>query len=302
MIIYSIKDLEKLSGVKAHTLRIWEKRYGIIQPKRTQTNIRYYLDEDLKQILNIAFLNKKGYRISKIAALSNKEIRQKVAEYTEINSSFEDYQLDALTLCVLELNESKFSKILDKYITQKGFLHVMNHVIYPLLDKLGMMWMSGSIKSVHEHFVSNVVRRKTINAIDRIKESRNEVNNPKFLIYLPEGENHELSLLYLHYILKEKGMRVVNVGIGIPLDDVIDGCRISKPDFVFTMVNDSLSNKDLEKYIDQLTSRVGNAEVLLSGMQVIQLNQTDNANYQAFKGTKQLIDFVDNLLKVQITA
>ena len=302
MIIYSIKDLEKLSGVKAHTLRIWEKRYGIIQPKRTATNIRYYLDEDLKQILNIAFLNKKGYRISKIAALTKEEVLHKVAEYTEINSSFDDHQLDALTLCVLELNESKFSRILDKNIKQKGFQHVMNHVIYPLLDKLGMMWMSGSIKSVHEHFVSNVVRRKTINAIDRLNHSKNEMDNPKFLIYLPESENHELSLLYLHYILKEKGMRVVNLGIGIPLDDVADGCRISKPDYIFTIINDSLSGKELSQYLERLTLGVDKTQVLLSGMQVVQLEQKESSNYQTFKGTKQLIGFIDSLLKVQITA
>ncbi len=299
MVIYSIKDLEKLSGVKAHTLRIWEKRYGIICPKRTKTNIRYYLDEDLKKVLNIAFLNKKGYKISKIAALKASDIQRKVAEYSDMNISFDD-QLDALTLCILELNESKFSKILDKNINQKGFQETMVQVIYPLLDKLSMMWMSGSIKSVHEHFVSNIVRRKTVTAIEDLKDAKAEA--PSFLIYLPESENHELSLLYLHFLLKAEGMRVINLGINLPIDDVLDGCKISQPDYVFVIINESLSGSQLDEYLHYLDAGLNESMLLLSGIQAVNPNVKIPENAQVFNGTEAVVKFVKQLTNNDIRA
>ena len=141
MVVYSISDLEKLSGVKAHTLRIWEKRYGILHPKRTETNIRYYLDEDLRLLLNISLLNKNGIKISKIAKMSPIELQEKVSEITEIDASFEG-QIDALTISLIELNEENAVKIINKNIEQKGFRETMLQVIYPLLDKLVLMWLS----------------------------------------------------------------------------------------------------------------------------------------------------------------
>ncbi|MEL6124360.1 MAG: MerR family transcriptional regulator, partial [Bacteroidota bacterium] len=130
MVIYSIKDLEKLSGVKAHTLRIWERRYEILKPKRTPTNIRYYMDEDLKHILNVALLNRNGFKISKIAKMGAEEIQKHVAEITDIDESFEG-QLDTLTISLLELDEEKFVKLLNKNIEQHGFKEAMLDVIYP---------------------------------------------------------------------------------------------------------------------------------------------------------------------------
>ena len=202
MVVYSIKDLEKLSGVKAHTLRIWEKRYGIIEPKRTDTNIRYYLDEDVQKILNIALLNKKGYKISKISKMTVAEIKAKVAEISEVDAQFED-QVDGLILSMLELDEAKFNRIIDHNIEQRGFEEAMEVVIYPLLDKLSMMWIAGSVKSVHENFVSSIIRRKMIVCIDKL--SNKVKRSDKIMIYLPEGETHELSLLYLHFVLKKRG-------------------------------------------------------------------------------------------------
>ncbi len=292
MVIYSINDLEKLSGVKAHTLRIWEKRYGIIEPKRTPTNIRYYLDEDLKLILNIAFLNKKGYKISKIAALEPSEIQRKVSEYSDVEEVGNDH-LDALTLCILELNEAKFSRILDKSIKEYGFEYTMNNVIYPLLDKLSMMWMSGSIKGVHEHFVSNIVRRKTIHAVDSITD--HYPSNPTFQIYLPENENHELSLLYLHYLLKARGMNVINLGINLSLIDVIDGSRIAHPDFIFVIINESLAGEGLEMYLEQLEIQSGRSKILLSGLQVVNPNVKLPKNVSVLSGTEDVVKFVDGL-------
>ena len=165
MAIYSIKDLEKLSGIKAHTLRMWEHRYKIIEPQRTETNIRYYLDEDLKFILNVALLNKNGIKISKISKMSKEEIAQKVAAISEINFEY-GTQLDALTISMIEMDEFKFDRIISTNIQQLGFERTMLEIIYPFLDKLSLLWLTGSINPVQENFMSYLIRQKLIVAID----------------------------------------------------------------------------------------------------------------------------------------
>lgn len=267
MIVYSIKDLEKLSGIKAHTLRIWEKRYAILRPKRTDTNIRYYEDADLQKVLNIALLRKKGYKISKIAELSESDITRLTAELSQVDVAFEDH-IDALSMAMFELNEFKFNKILDHYIEQNGFGHTMEEVIYPFLEKLSMMWMAGSIKSAHESFITYFVRRKCIAAIDNIKHSHYD-QGPSFVIYLAEKETHELSLLYIHYLLKKQGVEVINLGLSVPLIDVVDTCNIKKPDYIFTMINDTHSDGTLQSYVDDLLKYSNNSKVVLSGYQTV---------------------------------
>jgi len=293
MAVYSIKDLEKLSGVKAHTLRIWEKRYGILQPKRTETNIRYYLDEDLKHILNITFLNRKGMKISKIASLGKEDIEHKVAEHTEVDVEFEN-QLDGLTLSLIELNEYQFDKIIETNIKQKGFKETMLEVIYPLLDKLSTMWMTGSINTSHERFVSNIIRRKTISAIDRIDITRDK-SAKKFLIYLPENENHELSLLFLHYLIKEKKFSVVNLGLNIGLLELQDAYNICDPDYIFTIINDSFSEKPLQPYINSLEKEFNNSTILLTGIQLITQKIKTNKNGLILSSLSDVIQYLDEL-------
>ncbi len=282
MVIYSINDIEKLSGVKAHTIRIWEKRYGIINPKRTDKNIRYFDDVDLKLILNIAILNRSGIKISHIAKLSQEEIYQKVTDITEVDAIFED-ELDALTLAVLELSEVKFVKVLDKKIELRGFEDTMDTVIYPLLDKLSTMWIAGSIKGAHEHFVSNLIRRKTISAIDQL-EIKYKGKEPKGLIFLPKNENHELSLLFLHFILKKLGHKTISLGFDIPLTDIVDAYNIYKPDYVFTIINDTYSEEPIQGFIDMLCSQLAESKVILSGYQVVKQNFEVPNNCVILKG------------------
>lgn len=265
MAVYSINDIEKLCGIKAHTIRIWEKRYNIITPRRTKTNIRYYLDEDLQKILNISLLNRNKYKISKIAKMSDGEMKRLVSELSEVSIETEDY-LDSLMFAMLELDEYKFNKILEHNINSKGFESTMNDIVYPLMEKLSMMWIAGSIKSVHENFVANVIRRKTIVAIDsKSKESHPEAK--RFLIYLPEGESHELSLLFLHFLLKDIGLNVINLGSDIPLIDVLEGQKIFKANYIFTMFNDSFSQSPLQPYLNELSKRLPDTKILISGYQ-----------------------------------
>ena len=228
MAVYSIKDLEKLSGIKAHTLRVWEQRYSIIEPRRTKTNIRYYLDEDLKFILNIALLNKNGIKISKIARMSREEIAEKVAAISEINFEY-GTQLDALTISMIEMDEYKFDRIISTNIQQLGFERTMLEIIYPFLDKLSVLWLTGSINPVQENFMSYLIRQKLIVAIDN-EPLISGKHVKKFLIYLPEGEKQELSMLFTHYLLKSRCNHAIYIGQDITLAELKDACNIHHPD------------------------------------------------------------------------
>lgn len=268
LLTYSINDIEKLSGVKAHTIRIWEKRYNIIPNRRSVNNIRFYEEEDLELILNIAHLNKRGIKISKIATMSADHIKQRIADYCEVDVIFENH-IDGLMLSMFELNEYKFLKILNHHIKDIGFEKTMDEVIYPLLDKLSVMWIAGSVKGVHENFINNIIRRKLSVEIDKI-ELVPESCSKKFLIYLPEYEAHELSLLYVFFLLKKYGADTLYLGTQISIKDVQDAVDIYRPDCIFTLFNDSFSETPLQPYINQLGQIAKNAKVLISGYQTIQ--------------------------------
>lgn len=267
MAIYSIKDLEKLSGIKAHTIRIWEQRYEVIQPKRTQTNIRYYDEEDLKKLLNIALLNKNGTKISKIAKMSKVEIAQEVAEVSDVHFE-QDAQLDALTISMIEMDGYKFDKILSANIEQIGFERTMIEVINPFLDKLSLLWLTGSINPAQEHFISYLIRQKLIVAIDKLPYVRDEAA-AKYLVFLPEGEIHELSILFLTYLLRERGNRVVYLGQNIPFNDLQAVYKIHNPNYIFTMFSGAFTKEPLQDYIQKLSKTFAETHLLVSGYQVL---------------------------------
>jgi MerR family transcriptional regulator, light-induced transcriptional regulator len=298
MVVYSISDIEKLSGVKAHTIRIWEKRYGIIPHRRTETNIRYYNDEDLQIILNIALLNKKGYKISKIAALNAEEIKQAVAVFCEVDEMFED-QIDGLTLSMLELNEYNFLMILDQHLKNKGLEKTMDEIVYPFLDKLSIMWIAGSVRGVHEAFVTNIIRAKLFVEIDhlRVKPYR---KTKKFLVYLPEGEDHELSILFLTYLIKVRGGNVFYLGSNVPYTEVLEAISVYKPEFIFTLFNDSFSDKTLQPYIDDICKASSPGIVGVSGYQVSTQKINPSDNLILFDSLNEIINFIDLRLTPEI--
>jgi len=291
--VYSIKDLEKLSGIKAHTIRIWEQRYNIIEPGRTQTNIRYYTDDNLKLLLNIALLNKNGIKISKIAKMGDDEILEKVAAISEIN--FEnDVQLDALTLSMIEMDEYKFDRIISTNIQQLGFERTMIEVIYPFLDKLGLLWLTGSINPVQENFMSYLIRQKIISAINNEPIAQGK-DIPKFLIYLPEGESQELSLLFMHYLLKSRKFKVVYIGNYISLTDLKDAYQIHRPEFIYTIISETFTKPLVKDYVDSLATTFPDTQILLSGYQVVSQNVQSDRNYSVLTDLGETITFLDEL-------
>lgn len=296
MAIYSIKDLEKLSGIKAHTLRIWEQRYAIIIPKRTKTNIRYYTDEDLRAILNVTVLNKNGFKISKIAAMNAEERSLKVAALSE--KSFEhDTQLDALTISMIEMDEYKFDRIINANIQQLGFERTMLEVIHPFLDKLGLLWLTGSIHPVQENFMSYLIRQKIIVAIDNLPITLGR-STKKFLLYLPEGENQELSLLFMHYLLRSRNFQVIYIGQNMSIDDLRDVYQIHKPDFIYTIISETFTRQSIDKYLDQLAYHFKESKILVSGYQAITQKFTPNFNTSILKSLDETIVFLEEQKKM----
>ena len=291
MVVYSIKDIERLSGVKAHTLRIWEKRYNIIIPKRTLNNVRYYDEDDLKVILNIALLYRNGMKISKIALMSADDIQREVTNITAIDKSLED-QLDALTISLIELDEEKFSALLDQNIKQRGFEDTLYEEIYPLLDKMAMMWVTGSIKSIHEKFVVSLVRRKCLVQIDQMKPTRKE----RFLIFMPEGHKGELSLLFLHYTLKKNGFRVLDGGSNVSFDQLIEVQSTNPSQFLLAKYRKRVNDEAATNYAQMLRNRFVNSTIFLSGISSdIPALKALEPNVFAFRSSREITSYLGNI-------
>lgn len=260
--MYSIKDLERLSGIKAHTIRIWEKRYGVVEPRRTDTNIRYYTNEELKKILNIAILNNYGVKISKIVGLSTEELHQKVLEISNEEVE-ESIQVESLVIAMVEVDESRFEKILANCTLRLGFEQTILRIVYPFFKKVGVLWQAGAINPAQEHFISNLIRQKLIVAIDSqgmmVKES------PKrFLLFLPEGELHELGLLFYSYIIQKAGHKVLYLGQSVPVDDVVSVNEQNPAHYIITSTMSTASIEDVNKLLTKLTGKFPNTPIILS--------------------------------------
>lgn len=294
MSTYSIKDLEQLSGIKAHTLRIWEQRYSLLNPKRTDTNIRYYDDEDLKLILNVALLNDNGFKISKIASMDLPEIREEVKKLTERSLTYDD-QINALTISMIEMDEERFDRVLEVNIEKLGFEQTMLNIIYPFMSKIGVLWQTGAINPAQEHFISNLVRQKLIVAIDK---QRTQQGGKKFLLYLPEGELHEISLLFASYLIKSRGHRVIYLGQSTPNDDLLAVYRIHQPDFLLTVITTSPSSEYVQNYIDALADRFSNSKIIVSGYQVIGQDIKLPANVLQMNYIRDIKQFLEDIEQV----
>jgi DNA-binding transcriptional MerR regulator len=196
------------------------------RPKRTDTNIRYYDDTDLKLVLNISLLKEHGFKISEIARMTMEDMSQEVLSLTDKNLRYSD-QIQALTLSMIDLDEERFEKIMSTNALQVGFEQTMINIVYPFLIKIGVLWQTGAISPAQEHFISNLIRQKLIVAIDGQIMRRNDC--PKYMLFLPEGELHELSLLFANYLLRSRQNRVIYLGQSLPFVDVAGAYDIYRP-------------------------------------------------------------------------
>ncbi len=291
MTSYSIKDLEHLSGIKAHTLRIWEQRYNLIDPKRTDTNIRYYDQEDLKLVLNVSLLKDNGYKISKIAKMSAEEMFRCVREISDKTTSYED-QIHGLTLSMIDLDEQRFEKIISSNTLKIGFERTMLNIIYPFLSKIGIMWITNSVNPAQEHFISNLVRQKVIVAIDGQYQTFNE-HAKKYMLFLPETELHELSLLFANYLIRSKGNKVVYLGQNMPFIDLQTVYNTYQPDYLVTILTTRVKQMSSEEYLQLLSETFPKTEILVSGSQVIGQDLNLSENIIPIANPNHLVSFIE---------
>jgi len=259
---YSIKDIERITGIKAHTLRIWEKRYAIIEPKRTETNIRYYTNEELKKILNISILNNYGIKISKIVGLSTEELHQKVIEISTEEVE-ENIQIESLVIAMVEVDESRFEKILANCTLRLGFEQTLLNIVYPFFKKVGVLWQAGAINQGQEHFISNLIRQKLIVAIDGQGVVEKE-NASRFLLFLPEGELHELGLLFYNYLILKSGHKVVYLGQSVPIADVVKVNDQNPADYIVTATMSMGDPKSVNALIQKMLETFPSKKVILT--------------------------------------
>ena len=232
MATYSIKDLELLTGIKAHTIRMWERRYGIVEPARTLTNIRNYSDDHLKKLLNISILNSCGMKISLLAKLSLEDLEKTVTEVMEKHRS-PGLLTDQLVVSMVNFDEKGCTDLLNESIAANGFAFTLEKVIFPFLDKLGMMWQTSKILPAHEHFATGLIRKKIFYETELL--GPNKENTPQIVYFLPEEEFHEIVLLALNYFGRAKGIPTLYLGQSVPLADVITIGKQMKPRmFVFS--------------------------------------------------------------------
>ncbi|MFN6943927.1 MAG: MerR family transcriptional regulator [Cytophagaceae bacterium] len=291
---YSIKDLEQLSGIKAHTIRIWEQRYNLLSPERTDTNIRFYNDSDLKLILNISLLKEKGVKISRIVDMSPKRISEEVLRLSEGDLQFPS-QIHSLTMAMLEINEEYFEKILSTSIIHFGFEKTMLKIIYPFLSRIGFLWQAGTINTSHEHFISNLIRQKIIVAIDGILPSK---PRKSFMLFLPEGELHEISLLFACYMIKSRNFKVIYLGQSLPFEDLQTAYDLHKPDYLFSVITSMPYSEDLKGYITSISEKFPNSTVFLSGLQFKKADVSFSENVSFIPTPEDLLRVLEQILGV----
>jgi DNA-binding transcriptional MerR regulator len=276
---FTIKDLETLSGIKAHTIRIWEQRYNFLKPQRTQTNIRYYSNEELRIVLNVALLNKYGFKISHIDRMASAEIKDNIQSLADTRA-IQDRYLNELVEAMIDLDMEGFEKILSNYIAAKGIERTVVQVIFPFLEKTGILWQTGRINPAQEHLVTNIIRQKLIVGIETtVSHIKLEKT---FLLFLPEGEHHELGLLFMYYLLKSRGATTLYLGTNVPVKDVEHVVRVKKPDIIFVHLTATGSGFNLEKFLQQVQLRFQGTNTVISG-QVTQVYKKRIPQFVHFK-------------------
>ncbi len=299
---FSIKDLENLSGVKAHTIRVWERRYNLLQPNRSDTNIRYYNTSNLQKLLNITYLNKNGYKISKIAQLKVNDIKLLVKEITAKNG-IENHSLDLFKVAMLNFDQWLFHSTFDELLKIQSLSDIFFGTISPFLNQIGILWQTDTITPAHEHFIFELIKQKilvhTAKAINPIKQ---KTNKNTFVLFLPDNEIHELGLLFINYELTLLGYQSIYLGQSVPMDSL---CHLldyyDKVTFIssFTIKPEKEAINDYLKNLSKKVLLGTKNQLFISGMQVRHVNTIDlNDKIHVFESAQKIIEALKDKQKV----
>lgn len=289
---FTIKDLENLSGIKAHTIRIWEQRYAFLKPNRTNTNIRYYSNEELKTLLNVALLNKYGYKISHIDKMKETEMQEKIKSLT-LAQAQQERIMNELISYMIDLDIDRFEKTLDEHIRVRGIEKAITQIIFPFLEKIGVLWMTDHINPAQEHLVSNIIRQKLMIGIE---STGSVVSVDKtLLLFLPEGEHHELGLLFTYYLLKSRGVRVLYLGANVPLKDLEFVIKLKRPDHVYTHLTSLAHNFNFERFLLRFSSILHDTDAIISGLMTQQYKKEIPAKIQFKRSLNEVMEYIGSL-------
>lgn len=269
---FTIKELESLSGIKAHTIRIWEQRYNFLRPSRTTTNIRRYNNEELKTLLTVALLNKYGYKISRIDEMGPEKRTDAVLGLQQADAR-EEHVINELIGCMIDLRSFDFERLLAEQIRQQGIEAAVSGITFRFLERVGILWQTNNLRPLQEHLVSAIIRQKLICAIDGLPFP--QAPAPQFVLFLPEGEHHELGLLFVYYLLRKKGLQVIYLGANVPLKDMEYIIQVKAPRYVYMHLTALHSQVRFQRFLESLSRNAAQSTLLLSGY-VTQLQRQHN--------------------------
>ena len=260
----SIAQLAQFSGIKPHTIRIWEQRYNALSPERTEGNTRTYSGNDLRRLLNIVGLLDSKYKVSELCVMSDDNLQELIQQhYTDHGDSDSQKYVLQLIAAGIEFNQLEFEIILNFCIDKLGLAATFKDVIYPLLQRLGMMWAADLIPPAQEHFMSNIVRQKLLVALDSLPQPKE--NATKWLLFLAEDEFHEIALLFAHYILRQRGENVIYLGTNVPLNTLQQAAETIMPESILTFFVKSNFPEDQQVYLNSIRNCFPKGNIYISG-------------------------------------
>jgi len=289
---YTIKDLEKISGIKAHTIRIWEQRYQFLQPQRTETNIRTYSGDELKTILNVSLLNKYGFKISHIDKMSAEQMEDKILSLNQIDAQRERV-VNALIKEMVSLNMANFERQMDTYIGQKGIEKTIIEIIFPFMERVGILWVTNHINPAQEHLATNVIRQKIILGIEKLPPVLNY--SKRIVLFMPEGEYHEIGLLYVHFLLKQRGFYIDYLGANVPMVDLKYLSEFHKVDYLYCHLTSPARNFKINKFFDQLAEVSKIIPIVISGQLAQAYKGQIAGNIQLKRTLAETISFLESI-------
>ncbi len=289
---FTIKDLENLSGIKAHTIRIWEQRYHFLNPQRTDTNIRYYSNAELKTVLNIALLNKYGFKISHIDKMNASMINEKILSLSQIEA-LQERLVNELISCMIDMDLDLFELKLNDSIAAKGIEKTIIQIIFPFLQRIGILWLTNHINPGQEHLVTNLIRQKLLVGIEKIKLTAPYKSTA--VLFLPEGEHHELGILFAYFLMKSKGIKILYAGANIPIKDIEFIALHKKPHFLYCHLTSVAHNFNFEKFLVNVQNRLHEFPLVISGAVTLHYSKKLPSNVQLKKSLTEVIDYISTL-------
>lgn len=289
MLLFTIKDIEQLSGIKAHTIRIWEQRYTFLKPKRTGSNIRYYTSNELKTILDISLLNKYGCKISQANQLLPGEVEERINSLSTAEAML-DRLLNELLKCMADININGFENILNEFTLKQNIHQTIACLISPFMDKARILLPGTNLIPLHHQPIINIFRQKLVKAIESI--SNPPSTNKTIILFLPENESYELGLLNMNYILKNKGMNVIYLGADVPVKDVEWVIIAIKPDFIYTNLNSS-KLRTYERLLQEIKQQFKNTITVIAGPVPGKWKNDDSNHIYLMPSMQEAYDFIN---------